>query len=244
VLLICVPIQIIVAALYPATNGRIQISSGIVYKVCNIRVPLASLPTELNPPPPAGATYAVICHSSFFAWETARWLTVGRETTEGIVTKTFTIDYPLDRDNNLTPVHSVDWVALLVIFLYLVTFEYRFGSTFGKNLLGLRVIDTREGERRGIPLGAAIVRNLLLWIGAYPMVIVFLGAAALGALNAESFFSGGLFTWFMTAGFLGLALYAWILITIARKCDPIYDAMASTAVVLRDPTISPAAAGP
>src|SRR5262249_1962466 len=159
---------IAVAALYPTTNGRLQISSGISHNDCSINVSLAKLPSVINPPPLPGANQAVICRSFFFAWETARWLTISRVTRDGAVTKTVSLYYRLDRNNNLTKGYSIDWCVLLVLFAYLVALESRVGTSVGKRLLGIRVIDIKQPDRTGLPLGKAISRNFLLWIGLYP----------------------------------------------------------------------------
>ena len=243
-MLISVPIQIAVAALYPVTNGRLQISSGIIYNDCRTNVALATLPPALNPPPLAGANRAFICRSSFFGWETARWLTIARVTHEGAITKTISIHYRLDRDNNLTNPHAIDWLAWLASFIYLVALKCGIGTTIGKMLLGLRVIDARQPDHIGIPLAKAILRNLLLWMGVYPMLIVLLGALLLGSGNVGSLMNNGYFTWLMASGLVALAVYVWIVIDVARKRDPIYDVIARTAVVRREPAGSPAAKGP
>ena len=242
-LLICVPLQIVVAALYPVTNGKIQMSSGISFNLCNSNVSLANLPAVVNPPS-MHANAAAICRSSFFGLETARWLTVSRVTQEGAVTKTFSIYYRLDRDNKVAQVYAVDWVAFVGIFIYLVSLERRLGTTLGKRLLGLRVIALREADRTGIPFGAAVLRNIFLWIGCYPLLIVLLGAYVLGLWNVEGFMSGGIFSWFMGSGLVGFAIYMWIVVEVARKRDPIYDLIARTAVVRDNPTMSPVTTGP
>jgi uncharacterized RDD family membrane protein YckC len=233
VLLTMVPFQIVVAVLYPMTDGAIQISSGIVISICQNRTDVATLPSGLDPPPPAGANYTSACRASFFGLETARWLTVGRETREGAITKKVWRTYALDREGRLTKAYTVDWIAYLALFLYLVALEHRLGATLGKKWLGLRVIDVRQMDRPRIPLGQAVARNLLLWIGLYPMLIVFLGALLIGSGGLEGLMNGGFFAWFMASGLLGIAIYIWIVIAIARKRDPIYDALARTAVVRR-----------
>jgi uncharacterized RDD family membrane protein YckC len=242
-LLICVPLQIAVAALYPVTNGKIQLSSGIAFNICNANVPVAALPPAVNPPS-MHANAASICRSTFFGLETARWLTVSRVSREGVVTKTFSVNYRLDRDNKVTSIYAIDWLAFVGIFIFLVALEHRLGTTFGKRLLRLRVANLHEGHRGEIPLRAAVLRNVLLWIGFYPVLIVLLGAYVLGAWNVEGFMCGGMFWSFMAAGLLSCALYLWIVIEIASKRDPIYDRFSRTAVVRLNPAVSPAAARP
>jgi hypothetical protein len=196
-------------------------------------VSVDKLPTNLNPPPPAGANLAFICRSSFFVWETARWLTVARMTPEGVMTNTISRSYPLDRLNKPIHAYNIQWVAYLLLFIYLVALEHRLGATVGKELLGLRVTDARDMDQRGIPLGKAIARNLLLWIGLYPMILVLLAALLRTGGNVDSLTSGGFFLWFMASGLLGIAIFVWIVVAVACKRDPVYDALSRTAVVRR-----------
>jgi uncharacterized RDD family membrane protein YckC len=242
-LLICVPLQIAVGALYPITNGKVQFNGGLAFNTCNSNVAVDKLPPAANPPS-MHANAASICRSTFFGLETARWLTVSRVTQEGALTKTFSLYYRLDRNNMLANVYVVDWVALVGILIFLVTLEHRFGTTPGKRLLGLRVADLQEDHGGGIALRAAALRNILLWIGTYPMIIVAAGIYAAGAWNAEGFMSSGVYWSFTGAGLLGFAISLWIVIVIARKRDPVYDRFARTAVVRLNPAVSPAGAEP
>jgi uncharacterized RDD family membrane protein YckC len=229
-LLIAVPFQILVAVVYPLTNGAIQVSSGIVINSCG-PVNITKLPTDLPLPPPVGANYAHVCRTSLFGWETARWLAVGRVTKEGIVTKKIEHTYRMGPDNKLRNAYAVDWIVMLAMFIYLVTLEHRAGVTVGKRQLGLQVVDANDPDRAGVPLRNAVARNLLMWIGVVPALVVLVGAFLSKGADADAIFTDTFFFWFSVAGLFGLMIVAWMAVDMARKRDPLYDAMARTAVI-------------
>jgi uncharacterized RDD family membrane protein YckC len=67
---------------------------------------------------------------------------------------------------NYTAIYTVDWPwYILLVFTYFFMLEARFSSTIGKRLLGLRIVD-RTGQP--ITLRAALLRNLLRFIDAFP----------------------------------------------------------------------------
>jgi uncharacterized RDD family membrane protein YckC len=218
------------AVVYPLTNGAIQVSSGIVINSCG-PINITKLPTDLGPPPPAGANYALVCRTSLFGWETARWLAVGRVTKEGIVTKKIEHTYRMGPDNKLRNAYAVDWIVMLAIFIYLVTLEHRAGATVGKRQLGLQVVDANDPDRTGVPLRKAVARNLFMWMGFAPALIVLVGAFLSNGAEADAIFTDTFFFWFTAAGLFALVIVAWMVVEVARKRDPLYDAIARTAVI-------------
>jgi uncharacterized RDD family membrane protein YckC len=143
---------------------------------------------------------------SFFGLETARRLTVSRAAQGD--TATASRAYMLDASDRRTKGVSLDWLLFPTFLLYLIALEHRFGTTIGKQLSGLRVVDAAVTERSGVPLRKATIRNVLIWGWALP---------------AEA--------WLPGAGLLGIAWILWILIQGDRKIDPIYDRIAGTAVL-------------
>jgi uncharacterized RDD family membrane protein YckC len=188
-------------------------------------VNLAQLPEGLDPAPPAHATFALDCRNfAFGLLETARGLTVGRSTKEGTTTSTLTRSYALGADGKPRKAVSLDWLSPLLFFIYLVTFQCRFGATLGMRPFDTRVVDVEAPGRGGIPLRKAVIRNLLLWAG----VVAFYE-------NWEAMFSDSFNSWLFAADLLIAAYVLWILVDVARKADPIYDRIARTAV-LRSPS--------
>jgi uncharacterized RDD family membrane protein YckC len=231
-IVVTVPIQLIVVVLYAMSDGAVQINSGVVFTHCQV---VSRWPEGLDPPPPAGSNFARACRASFFGLETARWLVVGRVTQEGIVTKTISRTYRLGRDGKVRSVTSLDWIALLGLLVYVVAMECRFGATLGKWLLQIRTWDIAEPGHVGIPLRKAVLRNLLIWVGIVPMLVVLIVSTIVNEGDLESVFGGSFFAWFAAAAALGIVWNLWVVIEIARKRDPIYDRIAGT-VVLREPS--------
>ena len=182
-------------------------------------VPITQLPNDLNPPPPQGANFAVICRTSCTDLETARRLFVSLVRRDGIVTKTYSRTYMLDADSHQTDGTSLDWFAFVALAIYLIALEHRFGATVGKHLLGLRVAETLDAQRVGVSLRRAVVRNVMIWLGVLPMMIVAFGDFVLSRGDTEAFWTGGFFAWFMAAGLLGMVWYLWVAIQVARKRD-------------------------
>ncbi|SEC88295.1 RDD family protein [Rhizobiales bacterium GAS188] len=242
-LLAAILVGIPVGLLFAASNGAIQFGptertsggapvfeAGSQFKSAGFNlircanVDLAQLPEGLDPAPPAQATFALDCRNfAFGLLETARGLTVGRVAKEGTTTETLTRSYALGADGKPRKAVSLDWLPPLLFFIYLVTFQCRFGATLGMQPLHTRVVDVEAPGRGGIPLRKAIIRNLLLWAG----VVAFYE-------NWEAMFSDSFTTWLFVADVLIAAYVLWILVDIVRKQDPIYDRIAGTAV-LRSP---------
>ncbi len=227
-------VGITVGLLYAATNGAIQFGGGFDLIQC-ANVDLAELPEGLDPPPPAQPTFARDCRNFVFGFlETARGLTVGRVTKKGSMTTTLYRSYVLGADGKLRRAVSLNWLPPLLFFIYLVALQSRFGTTLGMRLMHIRVVNVEAPERVGVPLGRAVVRNLLLWAGLAPMLAVFLGFAVAYHGDLEAMFSGIFFTCLFAAALLAMAYYVWILVDLGDE-DPIYDRIARTAV-LRSPS--------
>jgi uncharacterized RDD family membrane protein YckC len=225
-----IPLQVLVAVLFAQTNGGVQGSAfGITYSRCaEVDIPSGGL--QLQPSPPAGANAAMVCSVYFFGFETARTLTVSKTTQDGYLTTSIYQVYPLSadgfpRDN----VFQTNWLAVLVLLAYLAAMEWRKGSTVGKRILGVRVFDASVPERIGLPLRKAILRQVAMWLGAIPILLVLVAASfsmsETGLANASLFFAG-----LFVAGLAALAWITWIVISVSNKRDPIYDRLVGTSV--------------
>jgi uncharacterized RDD family membrane protein YckC len=199
-------IQLLAVVLFVTTHGAVQMSGGFQLYNCAHKVAIADLPKGLVPAPPEQADAAKICRISFFGLETARQLTVSR-TAKGDTAEA-SRTYMLDGDDRPKAGISLDWLLFPAFLLYLVALERRFGTTVGKRLSGLRVVDTEAPEGGNIPWRKAMIRNVLIW----------------GWLLASE-------AWLPGAGLLGIAWILWILIQGDRKIDPVYDRIAGTAVL-------------
>jgi hypothetical protein len=272
-IIVSVLFQLVVAVLFFATSGRVQIYGDLAYTQCSTR---ETVPEGLVPAPPAGSDIARECSITFFGAQTARTLQVARRSEEGTVTKAASRNYMLDRDGR--PIRGVplDWLAMIALVAYLVAMETRGGVTLGSAVMAIRVIDAAAPARPGVPLRKVVMRYLAMLVGALPMLaflmiyvglfgsldelnLIFLkltrGDAAILEVGSRTAFewrptfgsywltlpthllSGAPafndFDWLLDVADLVLKGWAvFLVVQIARKRDPAYDRIASTAVVL------------
>ena len=207
-IIITVPLLFVFAGIYAISHGTVQGSA--IFSRCQDARQMSQLLEGLNPPPPAGSNFAQLCVGSNFGLEAGRWLVVGRVTKEGIVTKTISRSYGVDAESRITKVTRLDGLPFLVLFVYLVTLEWRFGATLGKRLLRIRVFDAAH---------------------PVPMLVVILVHLIVYRDDLEALFSTNFFIWFAAAGILGQVWNLWVFVDIVRKRDPIYDKIAGTAAL-------------
>ena len=166
-LIISVLFQAIVAVLFVATSGRIQIYGDLVYKGCAVD---KTIPEGLVPPPPVGANAARECNIYFLGAQTARTLHVGPRAKDGEPASTASQGYMLDRDGHPIDGVAVDWIAMLALIVYVVVMETRTGATLGKRAMGIRVIDAAAPDACGVPLRKVAMRYLAMLIGFLPIL--------------------------------------------------------------------------
>lgn len=227
-LVVLVPLQILVAVLFTYTNGAVQGNFGFVVNVCG---PVEPIPADLQPPPPDGANQATLCSTSLFGFETARTLTVSAVTTTGNTTKAYFRQYAVSADGNLRDsVFHADAIAFVVLLAYLILMEFRTGATFGKRAVGIKVVDVGSPGHVGIPLRKAVLCYVTMMLGA----VVLLGAFLIMYFAAETPEAVAVWLWPTTIGSVVLCAWLlWLVISVARKNDPIYDRLVGTAVILK-----------
>jgi len=226
-IIIFLPLQILVAILFAQTNGNIQ-GGFFVSTECHS---VSAFPEGLQPPPPADANFANQCKSSFFGFPTAHVLVVSAVTQTGNMTTSRSFNYPLDASGKPTNAFDMGWVAILVLVLYLIAMEWRSGATVGKRLLKMRAFEAGNTTGVGIPLSKAVIRNLAMWIGIIPALLVmakilFFTADPLTAMTGSGFWLA-----FAVAFAIEVAWLVWIIVSVSRKSDPIYDRLAGTSLV-------------
>lgn len=164
-LIVSVLFQLIVAVLFVATSGRIQMYGDVAYTSCS---KLETMPEGLAPPPLAGANFARECNVYFLGAQTARILQVGHATNEGKATEAASQNYMLDRGGHPVDGVSIDWIAMLALIAYLVVMETRTGATLGSRAMGIRVIDAAAPAAPSVPLRKIVLRYLAVLIGLLP----------------------------------------------------------------------------
>lgn len=227
-IIILLPLQILVAILFAQTNGAVQSNFGITTRIC---ATIDHLPEGLQPPPPASINSITECRGSLFGFETSRTLSVGTVVEQGNTTTGRFLTYALDADGNPTSPFDMTWVAMLALLVYVISMEWRRGATVGKRLLGMRTVDTAAPSQIGIPLRKAITRQLAMWIGTIPAFLVMIKVLFLSddPLNAMS--GSGFWLAFAVALLIEIAWFIWIIVSVSKKRDPIYDRIAGTSVL-------------
>jgi uncharacterized RDD family membrane protein YckC len=232
--LILIPLQVVVAVLFGLTNGAIQGSFGFKTTVCSS---LDVLPEGLQPAPPEGFNSIQDCRMSLFGLVTERELVVAKTTVNGNSKTSVFRDYWLDANGRPRDgVFDVTWIALLSLLLYMAGMEWRSGETFGKRATGIRVVDAKDPARAGIPFGRALLRQVATYGGLLPFLVLEIGIVMFvsDATQLEAWVTSPSYILLMIiAGLAGLAWAIWIMVSLARKHDPIYDRLAKTTVVVK-----------
>jgi uncharacterized RDD family membrane protein YckC len=161
-LVVSAVLQVIVAFLFAATSGRIQIGGDLTYTRCAI---VGRLPEGLVPEPTAGTNVGRDCRVHFLFAQTARILEVG-----GGGEEEASRSYRLDRDGRPIEAVTLDWLALLALAVYLVAMEARYGATLGSRVMGIRVVDASASDKAGVPLRKALLRYAAMLIGLVPLL--------------------------------------------------------------------------
>ncbi|HEV7308713.1 RDD family protein [Ensifer sp.] len=230
-LIIALPMQVLVIVLFALTDGSVQSRFGIYGTVCN---ELPSLPIVPTMAPPPDYNSIVDCRVTLAGFDMARTLTVSRVTLEGGVTTRISHVYYLGADGKQRDVWSIDLLAYLVFFAYLVVLESRHGATLGKRLLSIRTTRSDDALAPGISVRSALLRYGVMFAALVPGILVTFGySLAVGygggdpyALLSHPAFVGGN----IVAGLIFFGWFAWIIVSVVRKRDPVYDRAAGTSV--------------
>jgi len=225
--IVMLPFQILAAALFATTDGRIQMESGF-FSVCqNGR----TIPQGLEPPPPHDSNFMRVCRVSLFGATTGAVLTVGRVTKEGTTTTTVSQGYMLDINGKPIKGTSIDGLVQLGLLAYLVGMIWKTGRTWGARAVGIRVVDRSDPQRRGVPLLKAVLRYIAMFLGAAPGLLLLAFQHATKGPTADELFTPSFFQVSMVALLVGTVWMVVLIVQIARKTDPVYDRLAGTAVL-------------
>jgi hypothetical protein len=227
---VALPFQALTVVLFAATAGVVQMHGGILFSVCE---PTKAIPEALNPPPPHDSNFARTCRISFFGAPTGATLTVGRATRDGAKTITVTQTYMLDENGEPINGKSIDEIVVVAFLAYLLGMVWKSGRTLGARIVKIRVVEVATPEKRGVPLGRAMLRYLAMSIGVLPASVIFIYQFIAKVGIADAMFTTTFFQWFIYAAALAALWIIALIFQIARKRDPIYDSLVGTAV-LRD----------
>lgn len=226
-IVIFLPLQILVVILFTLTNGNVQ-GGFLVSTECRS---VGNIPEGLQPPPPANANFANLCTSKFFGFPAVHMLVVGIASQKDNTTTTVSMSYPLDADGNPTNALDMNWAGVVLLTLYLIAMEWRSGATIGKRLLKMKVVEAGSIANGGIRLSRALKRNLAMWIGAIPALliytkVIFFSADPMAVMTSRGFWLTAIVALLIQAGWL-----IWITVSVSRKDDPIYDRLAKTSLI-------------
>jgi len=212
------------AALYWASDGRLR--SSTLGQVAHCQ-PMATAPRSLvegvAAPPGARPVAAQMCAISTAGFETGRYATVALQAQQGEVVRSVAFSRPVDRHGNpLRPV-ILDWTYPLAFILALSLAEALAGVSLGKRLVGLKVVAAGGGR---LPLGRALLRNLVVWGGAALLVAAPLAAAVMGLRLSQA-------AYYAAVAVLGLLILAPAAMLIQARPRALYDRWAGAEVVRR-----------
>ncbi|PWK63528.1 RDD family protein [Aminobacter sp. AP02] len=226
-----IPIQVLIAVLFLQTNGAIQGNLGLAFPSCET---VNQLPPTLEPSPPADFTLSVDCTESFFGLHASRALTVVKIEQGNGKTSMLSWNYSLGPDGHQVDAFYVSWVGGLVFFAYLVLMETWRGATVGKQVLNIRTVDVQSPSTVGLPLRKAVARQLAMMIGLIPAFVPAFWWGdpffANGADISETLSTSYIATTAIT-GVIEIAWFIWIIVSVSKKRDPIYDRIAGTSVL-------------
>lgn len=233
--ILLIPIQVLVAVLFLQTNGAVQGNLGLAFLSCE---PVNQIPLTLEPSPPADFTLSVDCTASFFGLHASRALTVVKTEQDNGKTSMLSWNYSLGPDGHQVDAFDVSWVGGLVFFAYLVLMETWRDATVGKQVLNIRTVDVRSPSIVGLPLRKAVSRQLAMMIGIIPAFIaaywwestLFANGADMATDISETLSASYIATNAIT-GVIEIAWLIWIIVSVSKKRDPIYDRIAGTSVL-------------
>ncbi|WP_095201116.1 RDD family protein [Mesorhizobium carmichaelinearum] len=220
-LVVLIPLYFLGAGLFPLTDGGVKGHFWLL-KVCS------SAKVHGGP----SLEFWQVCRSSQFSFPIADWA-VG---TQFANLETVSID--LNSKGNFRPAAlDLGFPQLPALAIYLLVMEMALGRSVGKRALVLVVYDENNWQRRGLPLQKAFRRQVIKFLGAFPLVLT----GAWSAFQAWGSVPGPApsYSWleFVTAFVaFGLALIwpLWIGISIALGHEPIHDRIAGTTVRTRE----------
>src|SRR5262249_5531107 len=141
VVLMAFIVSIAGTVLFGLTDGRIRVNTALInYGNCSPADPQG---LALPNPPPFHITYAQRCTKRFFGFVHDRTLQVSEVTqSDGgnyKVTYKRSVTYPVDADGRVVPAHYIDYMIYVLLVVYVLLLEWRFGRTLGKRIVGIRV---------------------------------------------------------------------------------------------------------
>lgn len=172
-----------------------------------------------------------VCKSYNFDVPVADWAVEKAKMAQLAKSETVSIKVGSEETFRLTTLDQ-GFLQLPALAIYLLVMEMAFGQSVGKRALVLVVYDQDHWQRRGLPLQKAFHRQLIKFLGAFPLVLT-------GAWSAFQTWGSvptpaPSYSWLEIVTTLALVWPAWIGISIASGHEPIHDRIAGTTVRTRE----------
>lgn len=235
-LVVFIPLFILVAALFSATNGGVTGSFSLRWNTCYEATLNGS-----NDPSASNYDWQ-LCRTSIFGLTVAQWVQgspkAATQSNDSSSNSSPFVAYSLDSEGNVRSssldVGFVEWIAL---FVYLLLMEMKSGEPIGKRIMAITVRDDSDFDRVGLLARKAVRRQGMKFLGFLPMIL--LGAwyafqswgdppeVMQEASSAEVIAA-------VTFGFVAMAValiwLIWIAASILLGGNPIHDRFAETSV--------------
>jgi hypothetical protein len=172
-------------------------------------------------------THAADCSRSSLGFELGRFLQISRTERTDSGTTTEWERFWLDAEGRVTerPGYDVSGLSGLVLLVYFIGMEARYGATVGKWIMRSRVVVRSDPAKQALGIPRALGRRLLMML-VFVAILPVLFAPIGTDLRSISIRVGAA---------LAAAWVVWIVISMVRKRDTIYDRLAGTAVVRQSP---------
>lgn len=231
-LIVLVPVFILVAALFSATNGGVTGSFSLRWNKCYA----ATLNAPNNP---ANSNYDwQWCKTSLFGLTVAQWVQGSpkavTQSNDQSSSSPPTIEYFLDPQGSIRSapldIGLTEWIAL---FVYLVLMEMKSGKSIGKRIMAIAVHDDSDFDRVGLPARKAARRQIMKFLGLLPVPLLDAWYALQSwgdPPEAIQEASNGALIIAVAAMLAGLIWPIWIAASIVLGENPIHDRFAETSV--------------
>ena len=114
--------------------------------------------------------------------------------------------------------------CISVIFSYIISFEATMGVTPGKSALGIQVFDINNVGRVGVGFKKAFLRQFYI----QPTVLIAFPLQIIGVIMPEMVLLQAIL--FIVIVLIPCFWFIWIIVSLVRDVDPIYDRLAGTTV--------------
>ncbi|MFA6156714.1 RDD family protein [Mesorhizobium sp.] len=227
-LVVLIPLYFLAAGLFALTDGGVKGHFWLFLRIC--------MSAKVHGGPSLERYDWQVCRSSLFGFPVANWAVGTAKETQSAKPETVSID--LNSKGNFRPAAlDLGFLQVPALAIYLLLMEMASGQSVGKQALVLVVYDENDWQRRGLPLQKAFRRQVIKFLGAFPLVLT--GAWSVfqtwGSVPgpAPSYSWLEIVTAFVAFG-LALIWPLWIGISIALGNEPIHDRLAGTTVRTRE----------